>query len=132
MKSPEELAHAWREALVGRDADALGALFAEDALLVDVEHRTADLAAVTPIVGREAITALTRRWLEESPPFDYDVIEVLADGSSAAVLWRYRVLGEEGPVEFDGVSWLRCASGEIVDARVYFDSLGLYRGLDLV
>lgn len=81
LKSPEELAHAWREALVGGDADAFGALFPEDALFVDVEHRTAD---------------------------------------------------SEGPVELDGVSWLRCASGEIVGARVYFDSLGLYRGLDRV
>jgi hypothetical protein len=38
----------------------------------------------------------------------------------------------DGPVELDGVSWLRCAAGEILEAQVYFDSLALYRGLGRV
>ena len=78
-----------------------------------------------PIVGRTAIEAMARDWLEQTPEFEYEVDEVLSAGSTAAVRWRYRVSG----LDLDGVSWLRCADGEILDARVFFDSLGLYRGL---
>jgi uncharacterized protein (TIGR02246 family) len=127
-RTPAELAHAWRDALLARDAEAFAGLFAQDAVFIDVEHRTADLASVRPITGRAAIGELTRGWLAETPQFEYDVAEVIAEGESAAVRWRYAVEG----IELDGVSWLRCAGGEIVEARVYFDSLGLYRGLGRV
>jgi uncharacterized protein (TIGR02246 family) len=127
-RTPAELAHAWRDALVGRDTEAFATLFAEDAVFVDVEHRTADLASVRPVEGRTAIGELTREWLAETPEFEYEVTEVIADGEHAAVRWRYAVEG----IELDGVSWLACAHGEIVEARVYFDSLGLYRGLGRV
>ena len=99
-----------------------------DALFLDVEHRTADLTATRPIEGREAIEAMCVHWLEETPAFDYVVDDVLTDGRTAAVRWRYVVEG----IELDGVSWLTCAGGEIREARVYFDSLGLYRGLGRV
>ena len=131
-RTPAELARAWRDALVDRDAEAFAGLFAEDALFVDVEHRTGDLASVRPITGRVAIAELTRGWLAETPEFAYEVAQVLADGDSAAVRWRYRVRGASSALDLDGVSWLRCAHGEILEARVYFDSLGLYRGLGRV
>ena len=75
-----------------------------------------------------AIEAMCLRWLAETPAFDYAVDDVLSDGGTAAVRWRYVVEG----LELDGVSWLTCAGGEIREARVYFDSLGLYRGLGRV
>jgi hypothetical protein len=53
---------------------------------------------------------------------------VVGDGATAAVRWRYAVRG----LELDGVSWLTCAGGVIREARVYFDSLALYRGLGRV
>jgi hypothetical protein len=53
------------------------------------------------------------------------VDEVLSAGSTEAVRSRYRVRG----LELEGVTWLRCAGGESLEARVFFDSLGLYRGL---
>jgi hypothetical protein len=127
-RTPADLAHAWRDALVSRDATAFGALFAPGALFLDVEHRTADLAATRPIQGRATIEAMCRQWLDETPTFEYEVDEVLSDGRQAAVRWRYAVQG----VALDGVSWLACAGGTIHEARVYFDSLGLYRGLGRV
>ena len=71
MRSPEELALGWRDALVGRDAGAFGRLFAPDAVFIDVDHRTDDLSSARPVVGREAIEAMARRWLEETPAFEW-------------------------------------------------------------
>lgn len=96
--------------------------------MVDVEHRTPDLGRVRPLVGREAIGTTCRAWLEETPAFEYDVLEVLSDGTFAAIRWRYAVEG----LELDGVSWLRCEDGVIREALVLFDSLGLFRGLGRV
>jgi len=93
--------------------------------MIDVEHRTADLAEPRPLVGREEIEEQAAAWLESTPEFGYDVLEVLADETRAAVLWRYEVEG----IELDGVSWLSCERGEIREARVYFDSHGLLRAL---
>ena len=104
---------------------AFGALFAADGVMIDVEHRTADLVAPRPLVGREEIEAQAAVWLRSTPEFGYDVLEVLADETRAAVLWRYEVEG----AAFDGVSWLSCEQGEILEARVYFDSHGLLRAL---
>ncbi len=128
MSDPAALAYGWRDALVGRDPDAFAALFCVDALFLDVEHRTDDLAGVRPIVGREAIRALCTRWLAETPHFEYDVEQVLSEGTAAAVRWRYVVEGHELP----GVSWLSCRGDGIATAHVYFDSLGLYRQLGRV
>jgi hypothetical protein len=83
---------------------------------------------VRPIEGRDAIEAMCRRWLEETPSFEYDVGRVLSDGATAAARWRYAVQG----LELEGVSWLTCEGGLIREALVYFDSLGLYRGLGRV
>ena len=93
--------------------------------MIDVEHRTADLAEPRPLVGREEIEEQAAAWLRSTPEFGYDVLEVLVDEGRAAVLWRYEVEG----IELDGVSWLSCERGEIREARVYFDSHGLLRAL---
>ncbi len=128
MPDPRALAYGWRDALVGRDAEAFAALFAPDALFVDVEHRTEDLGAVRPLRGREEIRAMCVAWLAETPSFEYEVEQVLAAGRAAAVRWRYRVEGLDLP----GVSWLTVRDGAIAEAFVVFDSLGLYRGLGRV
>jgi hypothetical protein len=97
-------------------------------VFVDVEHRTSDLGSVRPIEGRHAIEATCRSWLEGTPSFEYEVDRVLSDGTSAVACWRYAVQG----LQLDGVSWLTCEGGVIREARVYFDSLGLYRRLGRV
>lgn len=121
-RSPRDLAFEWRDALVGRDAARFARLFAADGVLEDVEHRSADLLSVRPVAGRAAIEDLTRGWLEATPAFAYDVLEVLADERSAAVHWRYTV-PDAG--ELEGLSWLTCAGGEIERAFVAFDSYAL-------
>jgi hypothetical protein len=122
--TPEELAYAWRDALRRRDAAGFARLFAEDGLFVDVEHRTADLEDVLPLRGRAVIEEATRGWAASTADFEYDVLEVVADETRAAKRWRYSVEG----VEVEGVTWLRCANGEIVEALALFDSYKLLRG----
>ena len=128
MPDGAHLAHGWRDALVGRDPDAFAALFTEDAVFIDVEHRTDDLGSIRPQRGREEIRAMCVSWLASTPAFDYEVERVLAEEDAVAVRWRYRVEGLDVP----GVSWLTVRDGLIAEAFVVFDSLGLYRGLGRV
>ena len=128
VRSPEQLARAWCVALTRRDADAFAELFAADATLVDVEHRTPDLGEARPIRGRHAIRQLTIDWLEQTPAFEFDVTSLLADGDQVAYRWRYGV-GVETDVRLDGITWLSCRAGEIREALVVFDSYRLLHAL---
>ena len=128
-RSPEQLARGWRAALVERDAAAFAALFAPDGVMVDVEHRTADLREARPIRGRAAIEELTVGWLRDSPVFEFEITGLLADDSTAAYRWSYRVPGVTAEVAVDGITWLACADGMIDEALVCFDSYALMQGL---
>ena len=128
-RSPEQLRHAWRDALVARDAGAFAALFAPDGVMIDVEHRTADLRRARPIRGRAAIEDLTVGWLRETPLFEFEITGVLADASTAAYRWRYEVPGASDAVAVEGITWLACADGMIGEALVCFDSYALMEGL---
>jgi hypothetical protein len=130
--SPNTLALGWRQALVNRRAGEFAGLFAEDALFVDVEHRTPDLREPRPIRGRAEIEAVTRSWFDTTPSFRFDIVRVLSDSTAAAFLWQYEVPAVEGPLAVDGVTWLSCASGLIDEAHVHFDSYRLLTALGLV
>lgn len=131
VRTPQELALGWRDTLVARDARAFGELFADDALFVDVEHRTPDLLEARQIRGRAEIEALTVGWFESTPAFSFEVVRVLADRDSGAFLWTYEVPADRGPVAVDGVTWLSCSNGLVNEARVYFDSYKLLTRLGL-
>jgi SnoaL-like domain len=128
-RTPEQLARGWREALVARDPGAFAALFAPDGVMVDVEHRTADLRRARPIRGRAAIEELTVTWLRETPAFRFEITGLLADASTAAYRWIYEVAGASDAVAVEGITWLACSGGEICEALVCFDSYALMQGL---
>jgi len=128
-RSPEQLAYGWHAALVERDAGSFAALFAPDGVMVDVEHRTADLSRARPIRGRAAIEELTVGWLRETPGFRFEIAAVLADESTAAYRWSYEVPGATEAVAVEGITWLACADGMISEALVCFDSYALMHGL---
>jgi uncharacterized protein (TIGR02246 family) len=130
-RSPEQLCHAWRDALVARDAGGFAALFAPDGVMIDVEHRTADLRRARPIRGRAAIEELTVGWLRDSPSFQFEITGVLANASTAAYRWRYQVPGASDAVAVEGITWLACADGMISEALVCFDSYALMEGLGM-
>jgi hypothetical protein len=117
MRTPVDLAHGWRAALVARDPDAYAGLFAVDAEFIDVEHRTADGSAPRAVHGREAIRQVCVDWLRATPSFEYVVLDAVGDERRAAKRWRYIV----GAADVEGVTWLDCADGEIVRALVLFD-----------
>ncbi len=107
---------------------AFGELFAVTGVMIDVEHRTHDLDDVRPLVGRAEIEATAREWFDQTPTFDYEIVDLLADATRAVKLWRYAVPIDTERREFEGMTWLACSNGEILEARVYFDS---YRLVDV-
>jgi SnoaL-like domain len=125
VRTPTELAIAWRDALVARDAPAYGDLFAVDAEFSDVEHRTADGSAARAVIGRAAILAVCVDWLASTPAFTYEILDVVGDDRRAAKRWRYRV----GEADIEGVTWLDCADGVIDRALVLFDVVPLGMGM---
>ena len=129
MRSPEQLARGWREALVERDPQAFGALFAPDVVMTDVEHRTPDLRQARPIRGRAAIEELTVGWLRDTPHFRFEITGLLADASEAAYRWSYEVPGARDEIAVEGITWLACADGMITEALVCFDSYALMQHL---
>jgi SnoaL-like domain len=130
-RTPEQLARGWRDALVARDPAAFAALFAPEGVMVDVEHRTADLRRARPIRGSAAIEELTIGWLAETPDFRFEITGLLADASTAAYRWTYEVPGATGDVVIDGVTWLACTDGMIEEAHVCFDSYALMQGMGI-
>jgi hypothetical protein len=131
-RTPEQLAHGWRTALVEHDARSFAELFAPNGVMIDVEHRTADLRAPRPIAGRAAIEQLATAWLKDTPSFEFEITGLLADASTVAYRWSYDVPGTEGSVALEGITWMACANGMISEALVCFDSYGLMHGLGLI
>ena len=123
MRGPGELAFEWRDALVGRDAERFGAMFAPDGVMVDVEHRTPDGLRARPLRGRREIEDVTRRWCETTGDFDYVVEAVIEQGASAAVRWSYEWETGSAREQVEGLTWLDCRDGVIVRATVCFDAL---------
>ena len=130
-RSAEQPARGWRDALVDRDAAAFARLFALDGVMIDVEHRTADLRQARPIRGRAVIEELTAAWLRDTPVFRFEVDGLLADDSTAAYRWSYEVPGAADAIAVEGITRLVCAGGEISEALVCFDSYALLHGLGL-
>jgi hypothetical protein len=128
-RSPEQLALGWRAALVDRDPRAFCELFSPEGVMVDVEHRTADLRRARPIGGRAAIEELTVGWLRDTPSFRFEITGLLADSSTAAYRWTYEVAGATDAVAVEGITWLACVDGMIEEALVCFDSYALMEAL---
>jgi len=125
MRGPRELVFEWRDALEARDAERFGRLFASDAVMVDVEHRTLDGRHARPLQGREEIESVTRQWCISAGDFTYVVNDVIEDGDRAAARWTYEWQVGAGRREVDGLTWLDCRGGHIVRATVCFDTFAL-------
>jgi steroid Delta-isomerase len=83
--------------LTAHDADAIAALYAEDAIVEDP-------AGSAPLVGRPEILAFYRAAIERARPELVEVtgpVRVLADGSTAAVPLRSRSHRDGRLVEVD-------------------------------
>jgi limonene-1,2-epoxide hydrolase len=109
--SPAELLDRWIEAFNAADADALAALYHEDA----VNHQVAN----APVEGRAAIHAMFAA--------EFDAVEMvcipvnhMADGEWAAMEWR-------DPKGFRGCGFFHVIDGRIRLQRGYWDRLSFER-----
>jgi limonene-1,2-epoxide hydrolase len=115
--SPAELLDRWIEAFNAADADALAALYHDDA----VNHQVAN----QPVEGRAAIHAM---FAAEFAAAEMVCIPVnrMADGEWAAMEWR-------DPKGFRGCGFFHVVNGRIRLQRGYWDRLSferLYAGND--
>ncbi len=109
--SPRQVVEAWVAAFNRADADALAAMYAEDA----INHQVAN----EPVVGREAIRAM---FAEGFSPAEMVCIPVnlFKNGQWAIPEWR-------DPKGLRGRGFFQIADGKIVFQRGYLDKLTFLR-----
>lgn len=111
MRTPKEVVCAWVEAFNRADADALAALYADDA----TNHQV----MLDPVVGRSAIHAMFRR--EFAAAEMVCIAESLyEDGDWAILEWR-------APKGLRGCGFFQVVSGLIRQQRGYWDRLSFFR-----
>ncbi|WP_423606068.1 nuclear transport factor 2 family protein [Sphingomonas sp. MS122] len=109
--TPAELLDRWIAAFNAGDADALAALYHDDA----VNHQVAN----APVEGREAIRAM---FAAEFAAAEMVCIPVnrIADGEWAAMEWQ-------DPMGFRGCGFFHVVDGHIRHQRGYWDRLSFER-----
>lgn len=105
------MVEAWIDAFNRADADALAALYAEEA----VNHQVAQ----SPVEGREAIR---RMFVDEFSAAEMVCIpeNIFQDGEWAILEWR-------DPLGLRGCGFFHVVEGEIVFQRGYWDKLSFLR-----
>lgn len=111
MKRPREVVEAWVEAFNNGDADALAALYHEDA----VNHQVANV----PVQRRDAIHAMFAREFA-SAKMVCIVENVFEDGDWAMLEWR-------DPNGLRGCGFFQVRDGKIAFQRGYWDKLSFLR-----
>jgi limonene-1,2-epoxide hydrolase len=108
---PKEVVQVWIEAFNRADADALAAMYAEDA----INHQVAE----SPIEGREAIRAMFAREFAQATMVCIPE-NLFEDGEWAILEWR-------DPMGLRGCGFFRIVDGRIVFQRGYWDKLSFLR-----
>ncbi len=109
--TPKELVSKWVESFNRADADALSALYAEDA----VNHQVAE----SPVVGRGAIREFFKSGFAQAEMVCI-VENLFEDGEWAILEWR-------DPRGLRGCGFFHVVSGRIVFQRGYWDKLTFLR-----
>ncbi len=111
MTSPKALVAAWVEAFNRKDADALAAMYAEDA----VNHQVAE----APVTGRAAIRRMFADGFAGAEMICL-VENLFEDGEWAILEWR-------DPLGLRGCGFFHVVGGRIVSQRGYWDKLSFLR-----
>lgn len=111
MTTPKALVAAWVEAFNRRDADALAAFYAEDA----VNHQVAE----APVRGREEIRAMFAEGFATAEMVCL-VENLFEDGDWAILEWR-------DPLGLRGCGFFHVVEGRIAFQRGYWDKLTFLR-----
>jgi uncharacterized protein (TIGR02246 family) len=103
-----ELVSAWR----ANDALRAAAFFAETASYHESGRE--------PIVGRDRIAEHFTRFFRDGPPWRFEIDDVVADGTRAALIYRFSVKGDGIPWrERAGCAWVRLHDGLIEEWREF-------------
>ena len=108
---PRQVVKTWVEAFNRQDADALAALYAEDA----VNHQVPE----SPVVGRAAIREMFGTEFARAQMVCL-VEHIFQDGDWAILEWR-------DPLGLRGCGFFQVAEGRIVFQRGYWDKLSFLR-----
>lgn len=107
MRTPRQTVEAWVERFNAGDADAIAALYAEDA----VNHQVTQ----APVVGRSAIRAMFER--EFATAEMICIVEAIHEaGEVVALEWR-------DPLGLRGCGFFTVSDGLVVFQRGYWDKL---------
>lgn len=111
-----------------------------DGFAVEIDRQGAETSAI----GVDGVKAMFEEYFDAFPDFQYDIVEMVAEGDHVAVFMRSRgthegefrgVPATGNTVEIDDMGLLRLQDGEIVDMWPQSDMLGLFeqlgRSLDL-
>jgi limonene-1,2-epoxide hydrolase len=109
--TPRELVRSWVEAFNAADADALAALYAEDA----VNHQVAE----SPVVGREAI----RRMFAEG----FAAVHMVCIVENLFEEGEWAILELRDPLGLRGCGFFHIVGGRIAFQRGYWDKLSFLR-----
>ncbi|WP_243383121.1 nuclear transport factor 2 family protein [Geothrix alkalitolerans] len=109
--TPKRLVSTWVEAFNRGDAEALAAMYHEDA----VNHQVAE----APVAGREAIRAMFAREFAAAEMVCL-VENLFEDGEWAILEWR-------DPLGLRGCGFFRVVEGRIAFQRGYWDKLSFLR-----
>ena len=108
---PADIVKTWVEAFNRADADALAALYHEDA----INHQVAN----EPIEGRDAIKEMFAREFAEAE-MTCLVENIFQDGEWSILEWR-------DPLGLRGCGFFHVSDGKIVFQRGYWDKLSFLR-----
>ena len=111
MPSPKEVVQAWVEAFNRSDAEALAALYTEDATNHQVVRE--------PVEGRAAIQAMFQREFAEAE-MQCIIENLFEDGDWAILEWR-------DPAGLRGCGFFKVEDGHIRFQRGYWDQLSFLR-----
>ena len=113
MSSPEQIVNTFISAIEARDVDAAVALLADD---VSYENMPMD-----PIVGRDAVAATLRMFLEPASEVEWPVRRQLVDGTCVVNerLDRFKI--GDGWLELPVAGLFEVDNGLITLWRDYFD-----------
>lgn len=118
MPTPDELralVERYCAAVTARDATAIAALFAEDAV-------QADPASAPPNVGRDAIRAFFQSAVDASAATNFEALAVHTAGDHAAIDFRVTVTLEAGAMTIEGIEVFTVGDdGLIREVTAYWD-----------
>lgn len=103
----DELVAAWRSG----DALRASAFFAPGASYHESGRE--------PIVGRDAIASHFTRFFRDGPPWQFDILEVVADGDRAAVAYTFSVRRENAWQAHEGCALVHREGGLLASWREY-------------